>query len=272
MLVCLAAKGLILQGEQQATLFLFKMATRGIEVQNPDTGNTTASTTPGTHGDKMDADCHYTQSSANLDHSVNEAHATKTTTGLYSEHGHNLTHVRPMAKHSGSSVSTFFNGLFTTIIGIATLGASITFSYVLSNNTQPPSSRTPTFNQEQIQQFLAVSWLLFLLALAFASLGSTLLTFFKNHWIADWDGVNGATSQWSVQIYAVFAAGVMGGLTIAAFSLLCLVVVAYSAAVGWIALGFTAFLGVVIIVTVVHQYPFSWRDNTPSPARRHRTA
>jgi len=109
-------------------------------------------------------------------------------TGLYSEHGHRISRVRPLSKHSGSSVATFFNGLFATIIGIATLGASVTFSYVLSNNVQPPSSSHPTFDAAQVQLFLALSWLLFLLALAFASLGSTLLTFFKDHWKADWDG------------------------------------------------------------------------------------
>jgi len=184
---------------------------------------------------------------------------------IFSEHGHLLRHVRPMSQHTGASVSTFFNGLFTTMIGIATLGASITFSYVLSNNTSAPSSKHPTFHQGQIQEFLAISWLLFLLALAFASLGSTLLTFFKNHWIADWDGMNGKTSQWSVQMYAVIASGLLGSLIVAAFVLLCLVVVAYTSVVGWVALGFTCFFGLVILAAVTNQAPWPWRDNRPSP-------
>jgi len=217
-------------------------------------------------------DSGYTGTHSVADHSANEIHPNKTPTGLYSEHGHALSHVRPMSKHSGSSVSTFFNGLFTTIIGIATLGASITFSYVLSNNTSPPLAKTATFDLEQIQQFLAVSWLLFLLALAFASLGSTALTFFKNHWVADWDGKNGKTSQWSVQMYAVSASGLLGGLIISAFVLLCLVVVAYSAVVGWVALGFTAFFGVIILLAVINQVPWPWRNNTPSSSSTHHTA
>jgi len=202
----------------------------------------------------------------------NHPHIDKTTTGLHSEHGHRISHIRPMAKHSGASVSTFFNGLFTTTIGIATLGASITFSYVLSNNTSPLTSTNPTFGQEQVQEFLAISWLLFLLTLAFASLGSTLLTFFKNHWAADWDGINGKTSQWSVQMYAVFASGLLGCLIITAFILLCLVVVAHSPAVGWVALGFTAFFGVIILLAVTNQAPWPWRNNTPSSPTRHLTA
>ncbi|EXJ87291.1 hypothetical protein A1O3_04250 [Capronia epimyces CBS 606.96] len=194
-----------------------------------------------------------------------------TATGLYSEHGHSLSRIRPMAKHSGAAVSTWFNGLFTTIIGIATLGASITFSYVLSNNAPIPPSRTPSFNSKQIQLFLAISWLLFLLALAFASLGSTLLTFFKNHWIADWDGINGKTSQWSVQMYASWASALLGALIIGAFVLLCLVVVAYSGVIGWIALGFTGFFGGVILVAVINQTPWPWRNNTPSASSRHQS-
>lgn len=204
-------------------------------------------------------------------HSANEIQPGKTPTGLFSEHGHSLTQIRPMAKHSGSSVATFFTGLHTTIIGISSLGASVTFSYVLSNNTQDVPSHNPRFSKEQVQQFLAISWLLFLLGLAFASLGSTLLTFFKSHWIADWDGVNGKHSQWQVQMYAVLASGVMGSLIIGAFIVLSLVVVAYSPTVGWIAVGFTAAFGLFIVLAIINQAPWPWRDNTPSRTHRHQT-
>lgn len=192
-------------------------------------------------------------------------HPKKTPTGLYSEHGHSLSYIRPMTQHPGSSVSIFFNGLFTTSIGISTLGTSVTFSYVLSNNTSTPRSSNPVFNEEQIQDFLAISWLLFLLALANASLGSTLLTFFRDHWIDDWNGVNGKKSQFQVQLYAVFAAGFIGAMIMGAFVLLCLVVVAYSPIVGWVALGFTSFFALVIAISVLHHSPWPWRSNTPSP-------
>ncbi|KIV82764.1 hypothetical protein PV11_04845 [Exophiala sideris] len=191
-------------------------------------------------------------------------------TNTDSEHGHSLIVIRPMTRHSGSAVSIFFNGLCTTIIGVATLGTSITFSYVLSNNTAMPPATAATFSLQQVQEFLAISWLLFLLALAFASLGSTVLTFFKKHWIADWDGIKGKTSQWTVQMYAVCVSGLLGALVIGAFVLLCLVVVAYSPVVGWVALGFAIFFGVIILLGVIHQAPWPWRDNTPSlPARHH---
>lgn len=214
----------------------------------------------------------------------------RTVTGLQSEHGHSygidaLHRIAPMAVHSGDSVATFFNGVFQTILAIGTLGASITFNYVLSNASLSPDASSgsdsetsnnsnildspvattgglPRFSAATVQLFLSVSWLLFLLALAFASLGQTLLTFFRKHWERDWDGVHGRISQVTVQWYAVLAAGLMGGLVIAAFILLCLVVEAYSPVVGWIALGFTVFFGATIAVAIANQIPWpcSWRE------------
>jgi len=170
-----------------------------------------------------------------------------------------------MSQHSGEAVSTFLNGLFTTIIGIATLGASVTFSYVISNQTPSSLHASGTFSPAMVQEFLSISWLLFLLALAFASLFNTLLTFFKEHWKADWDGRNGDQSRASVQLYASVAVAVLGGLVIAAFIFLCLVVIAYSTVVGWIALAFTAAFGLIILVSMFYHapLPWPWRDNGP---------
>lgn len=186
----------------------------------------------------------------------------KSATGHLSEHGHHLQEIRPMAKHSGRSVVTFFTGLFQTMIAISTLGTSVTFSFILTSNTEL-GNPSGYYKQSQVATFLAISWLLFLLNLAFASLGSTLLTFFKAHWVRDWDGEHGARSQLEVQFYAVLISGLLGGLIVGAFIFLCLVVVAYSPIVGWIALAFTGWFGLIIAVSVVWQIPWPWRDNTP---------
>lgn len=191
----------------------------------------------------------------------------KSATGQLSEHGHHLQEIKPMAKHSGKSVVTFFNGLFQTMIAISTLGTSVTFSFILTSNTEL-GSPSAYYQQSQVATFLAISWLLFLLNLAFASLGSTLLTFFKAHWVRDWDGEHGSRSQLEVQFYAVLASGLLGGLIIGAFIFLCLVVVAYSPVVGWIALGFTSWFGLIIAISVVWQLPWPWRDNTPDESRK----
>ena len=187
----------------------------------------------------------------------------KTETGL-SEGGHSLYKIKPMAKHSGRSVVTFFNGLFQTIIAISTLGTSVTYSFILTGNTQLADPEA-YFDQKRVVTFLAISWLLFLLALAFGSLGSTLLTFFRAHWERDWDGENGRRSQFEVQGYAVLISGLLGGLIIGAFMFMCLVVVAYSPAVGWIALSFVGWFALVIICAVLWQVPWPWRENKPQP-------
>jgi len=169
-----------------------------------------------------------------------------------------------MTKHEGKSVVTFFNGLFQTIIAISTLGTSVTFSFILSTDSEL-SRPEAYYDQSQVATFLAISWLLFLLALAFGSLCSTLLTFFKAHWIRDWDGEHGRISQREVQLYAVLASGLLGGLVIGAFIFLCLVVVAYSPVVGWIALAFTGWFGLVILLSILWQVPWPWRQNAPDP-------
>lgn len=192
---------------------------------------------------------------------ITKRQTLKTNTGL-SEHGHDLLKIQPMAKHSGRSVVTFFNGLFQTIIAISTLGTSVTFSFILTSNTEL-SSPTAFFTQAQVATFLAISWLLFLLALAFGSLGSTLLTFFRAHWERDWDGEHGRRSQLEVQLYAVLVSGLLGGLIIGAFIFMCLVVVAYSSIVGWVALSFVGWFALVIICAVLWQIPWPWRDNKP---------
>jgi len=192
-------------------------------------------------------------------------HQTTAWDGLREENGHSLRRIQPMSRHSGESVSTFLNGLFTTIIGIATLGASVTFSYVISNQTPSTLHASGPFSPATVQDFLSISWLLFLLVLAFASLFSTLLTFFKEHWKADWDGRNGDRSRASVQLYASVTIAVLGGLVIAAFIFLCLVVIAYSPVVGCIALAFTAAFGLIIFISMLYHapLPWPWRDNSP---------
>src|SRR5450755_947014 len=101
-------------------------------------------------------------------------HPTQT---VLSDHGHSLLRISPLTRHPAESVSAWFTGLFTTVIGISTLGASITFNYVIGVVSSPVHDSY--FSAEEVQLFLSISWLLFLLALASASLASTILTFFK---------------------------------------------------------------------------------------------
>lgn len=185
-------------------------------------------------------------------------HPTQT---VVSDHGHSLRRISPLTRHSAENVSAWFTGLFTTVIGISTLGASVTFNYVIGVVSSPvPGSY---FSREEVQLFLSISWLLFLLALASASLASTILTFFKQSWQKDWNGEHGKTSQRDVQLYATFATASLAGLVVTAFIFLCLVVTAYAPVVGWVALGFTSAFGLVCIIGVMFQVPWPWQNNQP---------
>ena len=185
-------------------------------------------------------------------------HPTQT---VLSDHGHSLSRISPLTRHPAESVSAWFTGLFTIVIGISTLGASITFSHVIGGVSDP--IRDSYFSPEAVHLFLSISWLLFLLALAFASLASTTLAFFKYSWQKDWNGRHGKTSQRDVQLYAMIATALLAGSVVAAFIFLCLVVTAYAPVIGWIALGFTSAFGLVCAVGVMFQVPWPWQDNQP---------
>src|SRR5436853_6703388 len=61
-------------------------------------------------------------------------HPTQT---VLSDHGHSLSRISPLTRHPAESVSAWFTGLFTIVIGISTLGASITFSHVIGGTSDP---------------------------------------------------------------------------------------------------------------------------------------
>ena len=190
--------------------------------------------------------------------------APRHTMTVLSEHGHDLSNIAPMTHHPAESVSAWFAGLFTTVIAISTLGASITFNFVIGNNNTPV--KDSYFDVGAVQLFLGISWLLFLLALASASMGSTILTFFKHHWKKDWDGEHGRTSQREVQLYATFTTAILAGLVVAAFIFLCLVVTAYLPVVGWASVGFTSAFGLMCAIGVMYQVPWPWQTNQPKHA------
>ena len=68
-----------------------------------------------------------------------------------------------------------------------------------------------------------------------------------------------------MQTYASVTSAVLSALVVAAFVFLCLVVIAYTPVVGWVALGFTAAFALVVLAGVLHQAPWPWRDSTFEP-------
>lgn len=84
------------------------------------------------------------------------------------------------------SVAGWFSGFFQAILGLSTLGASVTFSFVLSSSSAFASVQLTRFTPKEVSRFLAVSWLLFILALALSSAFSTVLQFYHDDAIAWW--------------------------------------------------------------------------------------
>jgi hypothetical protein len=161
-----------------------------------------------------------------------------------------LPHIKSITKHSGLSVAAWFKAFFQIVIALSTLGASVSFNFILSDIKEPRF----LWAKAQISVYLSVSWVLFLLALAFASLASTLLNFFQAHAVRDWDGEN-KRRRLVLQYYATLTCLLLYGLVIAAFVFIGLVVTAYSFVVGWVAVGFTAMFGIGGLLSTVMQSP-----------------
>ena len=161
-----------------------------------------------------------------------------------------LPHIKSITKHSGISVAAWFKAFFQIVIALSTLGASVSFNFILTDVREPRFM----WAKAQISVYLSVSWLLFLLALAFASLASTILNFFQGHAVRDWDGEN-QSRRVVLQYYATLTSLILYGLVIAAFVFIGLVVTAYSFVVGWVAVGFTAMFGIGGLLSIVRQSP-----------------
>jgi hypothetical protein len=81
-------------------------------------------------------------------------------------------HAPLSGKTHGESAAKFFEGFFPSVIAISTLGASITFTVIVSSLPEPKQ----TFAEETVRTFLAIAWLLFILGLTLGTfLGSGMI-------------------------------------------------------------------------------------------------
>lgn len=152
----------------------------------------------------------------------------------------------------GAKVAAWLNSLFTVIVALGTFGTSVTFSYVVSGIRAPVVHAR--FSTVEFEVFISLSWLLFLLALAFATLFSTLLAFYNEQAIADWQNPDRA-KRLLIQWTATITTAILYGLVIAAFIFLSLVITAYSPTVGWVACGFTTAFGFGGFIAITIQCP-----------------
>lgn len=161
----------------------------------------------------------------------------------------------PSPKPPGDRLASYFENFFRGIIGIATLGASLTFSKIVESPVPP--FHNYGFSPQSIQYLLATSWLLFVLALAMTSFFASALSLWRPRAVAAFGMKDGGEKR-KVLWVAVGVAALLFGLVLAAFLMVGLVVAAYVGPVGWVAVGFTVVFGVVGFGCIVWQSPVEW--------------
>lgn len=129
-----------------------------------------------------------------------------------------------------------FEGFLSFVIGISIFGASL-FTVIVSEIANPSDiSENPRFTRETVRTFLSIGWLLFVLALGVVALSMSFLAYQREH---PNTGIEGAwKSRW--ERLGLLASSLIQLLVITAFLFLSLVLVAYTEAVGWVAVATTS--------------------------------
>lgn len=158
-------------------------------------------------------------------------------------------------KHPGERLASYFDNFFRGIIGITTLGASITFSTIVQSPVPP--FRDYGISPQGAQYLLATSWLLFALTLAFTSFFASALSLWRPQAIAAFGDPHGEARR-KVLWFAIGVMALLFGMVLSAFLTVGLVVVAYAGPVGWVAVGFTVFFGLLGYGCIIWQSPLKW--------------
>lgn len=108
-------------------------------------------------------------------------------------------------------------------MAISTLGAGFTFGFIL-NDVKPPAGSM--FDAEQVRFFLAMSWFLFILALAFGSLVTLALNFWADQVVCHWNENRG------FPIASFMVSVVLVSVIVAPFVFVCLVIMTYEKSIG----------------------------------------
>ncbi|TVY84354.1 hypothetical protein LSUE1_G000894 [Lachnellula suecica] len=131
------------------------------------------------------------------------------------------------------------------------LGASLTFSKIVQAPAPPIYG---PFSTDTTQTYMGVSWLLFLLDLAFTSFAACALTLWRPQAIS-YFGTEDSQKRRIVMWYASAVSAVLFGMLIVAFLFLGLVVVSFAGGIGWAAVGFTVLVGCLGMGSIVWQSP-----------------
>ena len=165
------------------------------------------------------------------------------------------TLAEPPGKPPGERLASYFENFFRTVVAVATLGASLTFSKLVSSPIEP--FHDYGYSGRQVQYLLASSWLLFVLALAFTSFIASALSLWRPQAVKAF-GTSINEQRNKVLWWASGVTALLYGLLVAAFLTLALVVVAYVGPVGWIAFAFFIVFGLLGYGAIIWRSPIEW--------------
>ena len=170
----------------------------------------------------------------------------------------------PTPKHPGERLADYFDTMFQTITAISTLGASLTFSKVVSTPTEPWVYHGLT--AAEIQYYIADAFVCFALALFLTTLAASALSNWRPQAIK-YFGTEDSHRRRIVAWWATGVSTVLIGLTITAFIFMGIVIGGLVGNAGWVALACTGLMGVVVLVVIVWQSPIG---SPPPHAHRDR--
>ena len=163
--------------------------------------------------------------------------------------------IDPTAKHPGDRLASYFENFFRTITGVSTLGASITFSKIVQAPVTP--FHYYGFDQRKIQYLISLSWLFFILALAFTSFFASALSLWRPQAVKAFGQTTGS-DRVKVLWFATAVSASLFGMEAVAFITISLVVVAYTGPVGWVAVAFMTIFTVAGFGVIVWRSPLAW--------------
>ncbi|KID84179.1 hypothetical protein MGU_08593 [Metarhizium guizhouense ARSEF 977] len=163
---------------------------------------------------------------------------------------HSVTQTNAPNDTSPAEVVKSFDGFLSFILSLSIFGAS-TFAVIVSEIANPSDVvANPRFTRETVRTLLGVAWLLFVLALGLVAVSMSLLAFQREH------AETGFDSLWRHiwERLGLVASSLIQLLVIAAFLLLSLVLVAYTEAVGWVAVALTLTAAVFASISLSVQW------------------
>ena len=172
----------------------------------------------------------------------------------------------PPGKPPGERLASYFENFFRTIVGISTLGASITFSKIVQAPVTP--FHDFGFSTNEIQYLVATSWLFFILSLAFTSFFASALSLWRPQAVKAF-GTSNTAERRKVLWFATAVSALLFGLAVISFVTISLVVVAYTGAVGWVAVVFTVIFALLGFGTIIWRSPMEWPQRMMGHRKQH---